>query len=147
MRNEMSTIRRLPGHLWTLPNTLIALLFGIGGRYVWDPANEVVVVIGGWVPRIFTALGYAGMSVGDVVLGGEDLRVGHPEIYRHELVHTTQARLFGPLYLPLTLLCYAIGFCRFRENPHDGSPLEVWADKASGNREWNAYLRHRQRLE
>jgi hypothetical protein len=96
------------------------------------------------MPAIFTRLGYAGMSIGDVVLGGEDLRVGHPHTYRHELVHTTQSRLFGPLYLPLTIVCYVIGFCRFRENPHDGSPLEVWADQSSGNAQWNAYLcRHR----
>ena len=137
----MRTLLRFLGHLWTLPNTVIALLFGLGGRCVWDAENEVVVVVGGWVPAIFTRLGYAGMSVGDVVLGAEDLRVRHGRIYRHELVHTTQSRLFGPLYLPLTILCYAIGFCRFRENAHDASPLEVWADNASGNAEWNAYLR------
>ena len=134
---------RLLGHLWTLPNTLIALLFGLGGRCRWDSADEVVVIAGGWVPGIFTRLGYAGMSIGDVVLGGVDLRIAHLRIYRHELVHTTQSRLFGPLYLPLTLLCYAIGFVRFRPNPHDASPLEVWADVASGNAEWNAYLRYK----
>ena len=131
---------RLLGHLWTLPNTILALLFGLGGHCHWDRDNEVVVVVGGWVPGIFTRLGYAGMSIGDVVLCGVDLRIAHPRIYRHELVHTTQSRLFGPLYLPLTLLCYAIGFFRFRPNPHDASPLEVWADAASGSAEWNAYL-------
>jgi hypothetical protein len=137
----MHIILRLLGHLWTLPNSVIALLFGLGGRYVWDAENEVVVIVGGWVPAIFTRLGYAGMSVGDVVLGAEDLRVRHERIYRHELVHTTQSRLFGPLYLPLTIACYAIGFCRFPKNAHDASPLEVWADTVSGNVEWNAYLR------
>ncbi|MES2464483.1 MAG: hypothetical protein V4671_28310, partial [Armatimonadota bacterium] len=115
---EIRNVLRLLGHIWTLPNTVIAIAFGFGGRYFWDPANEVVVIVGGWVPRIFVRLGYAGMSIGDVILGGEDLRISQPGIYRHELVHTTQSRLFGPFYLPLTLLCYAIGFCRFRENPH-----------------------------
>jgi hypothetical protein len=141
-QTKVTRILRLLGHVWTLPNTLIALLFGLGGKYGWDTDNEVAVIVGGWVPAIFTQLGYAGMSIGDVILGAEDLRAAHPRIYQHELVHTTQSRLFGPLYLPLTIICYAIGFCRFRENPHDGSPLEIWADQASNNAPWNAYLRH-----
>ncbi|MBC8104342.1 MAG: hypothetical protein H7Z41_17335 [Cytophagales bacterium] len=134
---------RLIGHFWTLPNTLIALLFGLGGRLHWDGQNEVIVIVGGWMPAVFTRLGYAGMSVGDGILGAIDLRTAYPGIWRHELVHTTQARLLGPLYLPATILGYTLGFLRFRPNPHDASPLEIWADVASGNAERNAYLRSR----
>ena len=134
---------RLLGHLWTLPNTLIALLFGLGGCYRWDAANEVVLVFDGWMVAIFRRFRYVGMSIGDVILCADDLPTCMPRVYRHELVHTTQARLLGPLYLPLTLLGYALGYLLYRANPHDASPLEVWADIASGNTSANAYLRHR----
>ena len=134
---------RLLGHLWALPNTLIALLFGIGGRFQVDTAHRVVLVEGGWMASIFGRRGYAGMCVGDVVLYplGYDLPTRHPHIYRHELVHATQARLLGPLYLPLTLLGYALGVLLCPTNPHDGSPLEIWADLASGNAASNTFLK------
>jgi hypothetical protein len=131
---------RLLGHLWSLPNTGIGLLFGLGGRYRLDRANRVFMVEGGWMVEIFRRLGYAGMCVGDVVLCAYNLPVRSPGVYRHELVHATQARLFGLLYLPLTLLGYTLGFFLYRPNPHDASPLEVWADIASGNARTNAYL-------
>ena len=134
---------RVAGHVWASPNTLIALLFGLGGRYRLDRANRVIVVRGGWMVAIFRRLGYAGMCVGDVVLCAEDLPRRFPGVYRHELVHATQARLFGPLYLPLTLLGYALGLLLYPANPHDASPLEVWADRASGNEDTNTYLRSR----
>jgi len=92
---------------------------------------------------IFRRLGYAGICVGDVVLCADDLSRRFPGFYRHELVHATQARLFGPLYLPLTLLGYALGLLLYPANPHDASPLEVWADRASGNEDTNTYLRSR----
>ena len=135
-------------HLWALPNTLVALLFGIGGAFEIDRKNRVVIVRGGWMARIFGRLGYAGMCVGEVVLcaPGHDLPRDHPRIYAHELVHATQARIFGLLYLPLTLLCYAIGFVRDPHHAHDTSPLEIWADTASGNADRNAFLqKHRTR--
>jgi len=130
------------GHLWSLPNTVIGLLFGLGGRYRFDRANRVFVVRGGGVVWLFDRLGYAGMCVGDVVLCAYDLPTRSPGVYRHELVHATQARLLGPFYLPLTLIGYALGFFLYRANPHDASPLEIWADIASGNASSNAYLWH-----
>lgn len=94
---------------------------------------------------LFTRLGFAGMCVGDVVLSAEDLAVRWPQIYRHELVHATQARIFGPLYLPLTLLGYLYGWLRFPRDAHDASPLEVWADVASGNAATNHYLQAKEK--
>lgn len=125
------------GPLWNLPNTLLGLLFGLGGRFMVDTENRVVVVAGGWMAALFGRLGFAGMCVGDVILCSGPLSL---PTYRHELVHVRQARLLGPLYLPLTLLGYAYGFLRFPQNGHDASPLEIWADRASGNAERNAYL-------
>jgi hypothetical protein len=131
---------RYLGHLWSLPNTLVGLLFGIGGRYVWQAEHRVFFVQGGWMVRIFSSFGFAGMCVGDVVLFRHPL----PEwILRHELVHAVQARILGVLYLPLTVLGYALGVFLCPKNPHDGSPLEIWADTASGNRDKNTFLRGR----
>ncbi|MGC4045346.1 MAG: hypothetical protein QM758_16265 [Armatimonas sp.] len=132
------------GHLWSLPNTLIGLLFGLGGTVLFDRTNQVFVITGGWMAAIFGRLGYAGMCVGDVVLCAQPLS---PGTYRHELIHALQARLLGPLYLPITLLCYLWGFLIFPKNGHDASPLEVWADRASGNAHRNAYLKHRSLLQ
>ena len=134
---------RLLGHLWALPNTLVGLAFALGGTVEIDRPNRVLVVRGGWMVAIFHRLGFAGMCVGDVVLCAGDLRGRQPRIYRHELVHATQARILGPFYLPLTLFGYALGAALCPRNPHDGSPLEVWADVASGNAESNTYLRRR----
>jgi hypothetical protein len=125
------------GHLWSLPNTLIGLFFGLGGMILIDPKNRVFVITGGWMAQVFSRFGFAGMCVGDVVLCARPLS---PGIYRHELVHAVQGRIFGPLYLPLTLLGYLYGYLIFPKNGHDASPLEVWADRASGNAESNAYL-------
>lgn|GEM_PF-1341801 len=139
----MGTLQRtglVLGHTWNSPNTLIGLLFGLGGRVRPDRANRVFVVDGGWMVAIFRRLGYAGMCVGDVVLCAFDLPNHAPNIYAHELVHAAQGRLLGPLYLPLTLFGYFWGFCACPRDAHDASPLEIWADVASGNGSRNRYL-------
>lgn len=136
----MRRILLLLGQLWTLPNTLIGLLFGLGGRFSWDATNRVVVVDGGWVAASFGRRYFSGMCIGDVVICSQKLS---DNTYRHELVHALQGRILGPLYLPLTLLGYAWGYLVFPQNGHDASPLEIWADRASGNAASNAYLRRR----
>ena len=136
----MRPILLLLGQLWSLPNTLIGLFFGLGGSYSWDGANRVVVVHGGWIAQSFGRRYFSGMCIGDVVLCSQKLS---ERIYQHELVHALQGRILGPLYLPLTLLCYAWGYLIFPQNGHDASPLEVWADRASDNAQSNAYLQRR----
>ncbi|MBB6049037.1 hypothetical protein [Armatimonas rosea] len=136
----MRLILLLLGHLWSLPNTVIGLFFGLGGRLSWDRENRVFLIDGGWVAASFGRRYFSGMCIGDVVICSQKLS---DNIYRHELVHALQGRLLGPLYLPLTLLGYAWGYIVFPKNGHDASPLEVWADRASGNAASNAYLNNR----
>jgi hypothetical protein len=136
----MRLILLLLGHLWSLPNTMIGLFFGLGGRFTWDRKNRVFIIDGGWVAASFGRRYFSGMCIGDVVICSQKLS---DNIYRHELVHALQGRLLGPLYLPLTLLGYAWGYLIFPKNGHDASPLEVWADRASGNAASNAYLNNR----
>ncbi|MFM7322087.1 MAG: hypothetical protein ACKO5K_11265 [Armatimonadota bacterium] len=128
---------RLPGHLWNAPNTGIGLVMAVGGRPRFDRENGVLVVRGGWMAWIFGHLGYAGMCVGDVVLEAMPL---DPATYRHELAHADQGRLLGPFYLPCTLLGYAIGFLRCPRLAHDASPMEIDADRRSGNADRNEWL-------
>ena len=133
----MRPLLLLLGLLWSLPNTAVGLLFGLGGKYQWDRAHRVVVVYGGWIAQSFGRRYFSGMCIGDVVLCSRKLS---ETIYRHELVHVLQGRILGPFYLPATLICYAWGYMIFPQNGHDASPLEVWADRASGNAKGNAYL-------
>jgi hypothetical protein len=126
------------GHAWNLPNSVVGAVLGIGGRWRWRPADRVFEVDGGWMAAIFGRLGYAGMCVGDIVLTSQPLS---ESTWRHELAHARQGRFLGPLYLPLTLACYAIGFLRCPGLAHDASPLEIDADRRSGNSENNQWLR------
>jgi hypothetical protein len=133
-------ILHLLGHLWGSVNTLFGLFFGLGGRYTVDTTHRVFRVYGGWMVRIFTSFGFIGMCVGDVVLSKAPLP---DNIDRHELIHAAQSRLLGPLYLPATILGYAIGLVLCPKCPHDASPLEVWADIASDNQGTNLYLKQK----
>lgn len=87
-------------HSWSLSNTLVGAMF-----------LAVSLVFGNRLDRDFTGhvglrspaiAGYAGTTIGPVQAGtgtGVD---------RHEAVHVLQARLFGPLYLPLVGLSYTV---------------------------------------
>jgi hypothetical protein len=90
---------------WSLPNTLFGLVFG----------NLIYIFFGnpslssskdqGWIVFLPRGSGSFGNTVlqtlGTVNLGGAG---------SHERVHLMQARIFGPLYLPLFALNYVINF-------------------------------------
>ena len=109
----------LLGMLWTLPNTLLGLLLGaaglpFGARVRWQN-RELAWVIGRW------PWGNGGaITLGNVIVHtGMQLdrpcqtyaqragRCGGPRISlaAHERAHVYQYLLFGPLFLPLYLLC------------------------------------------
>jgi len=128
------------GHLWNIPNTAIALLLTIGGKFVLDRDNRVIVVRGSLTGRVLGRCGYAGMCIGDIIFISQELS---PSTYRHEVAHARQGRLTGIFYLPLTLVCYLYGFLRYPmdiHSAHDASPMELWADIWSDNQEGNLIL-------
>jgi hypothetical protein len=92
----------LVDHTWSLPNTAVGALYlalhlaaghaldGPGSRH----ACRVSVVEGVW-PRYATTLG--------TVCAGSN-----PRVQLHEDTHILQARLLGPLYVPLVAANYAL---------------------------------------
>lgn len=92
----------LVDHTWSLPNTLVGTLHlavHLVLRHRLDRTTSRhsgrVDIMEGLLP------GYA-TTVGTVCAGS------NPRIQRHEDMHILQARLLGPLYLPLVLANYAL---------------------------------------
>ncbi|MFE9689315.1 glycine zipper family protein [Micromonospora sp. NPDC005806] len=89
-------------HTWSLLNTAVGalylalhLVFGHQLDRVISQASGRVNVVEGVSPRYAT-------TIGTVCAGSR------PGIQRHEDVHILQARLLGPLYLPLVMLNYVL---------------------------------------
>lgn len=85
--------------LWTLPNTALGLVGGLGGRVYWRRQEGVCEVAGGWFVGWLRRRRLAdAVTLGDVILyADEDCR---PVLREHELVHVRQYRAWGPLFLP-----------------------------------------------
>jgi len=88
---------------WSAPNTVWGFVIGnlifwfVGSPSRADSADQ------GWIvfkPRSSSGFGHSVLQThGTVNLGGAG---------QHEKMHLLQARIFGPLFLPLYLLCYAV---------------------------------------
>jgi hypothetical protein len=92
---------------WSLVNTLFGFLFGnIIYIFFGTPSREHSRHKG-WIVFMPSTPGGTGFghtvlqTLGTVNLGGAG---------NHERVHLLQARIFGPLYLPLFALCYIVTF-------------------------------------
>lgn len=92
---------------WSLPNTVFGFVFGnLIYIFFGNPSRDASKDVG-WVaflPRSadHTGFGYDVLqTLGTVNLGGAG---------QHELMHVMQARIFGPLYLPLFALNYVVNF-------------------------------------
>jgi hypothetical protein len=134
-RSRVALVRLIRG-LWTLPTNLIGhaaglLVSGCLPRRVGGPAAV------GWLYPIRSGLGLD--WVGAVTLGQAILHRpgmlddGTPTArltLAHELAHTRQHDLLGPLYLPLHLLAQAASWVMTRgrativSRVHDENPLE-----------------------
>jgi len=91
---------------WSMPNTIFGFLLGnIIYIFIGNPSRAASRHTG-WIafmPRgSGSGLGHSVLqTLGTVNLGGAG---------QHELMHVLQARIFGPLYLPLFALSYVVTF-------------------------------------
>ncbi len=122
--------------LWTLPTNLLGHLAGLLvsrrlPRRVGGPAAV------GWLYPIRSGLGFdwvGAVTIGQAILYRPGMLDGPTTAARltlaHELAHTRQHDLLGPLYLPLHLLAQAVSALLTRGRPttisrvHDCNPLE-----------------------
>lgn len=145
-RRQRTGVRAWLRGLWTLPTNLFGHLAGFAlGRYV---GQVRAVSARAWLfelRRVPDAWRYRAVTLGNVVLfrpGTFDTLEGRV-VLAHELAHTRQHDVLGPLYLPLHAMAQATsaGLCLVRpiegaSPPHAYNPLEqtwiaVGADAAT----------------
>lgn len=90
---------------WSLPNTVFGFLFGNLIYIFFGNPSRSDSRDAGWIvfqPRSSTGFGNNVLqTLGTVNIGGAG---------QHEKMHLLQARIFGPLYLPLIALSYVVTF-------------------------------------
>jgi hypothetical protein len=91
---------------WSFPNTIFGFVFGnlvypfFGAPSRGQSEGQTWIV---YAPRGSSGFGHNVLqTLGNVNLGGAG---------QHERMHLMQARIFGPLYLPLFAVNYIITFC------------------------------------
>jgi hypothetical protein len=128
---------RVARALWTLPTNLLGHLAGLlasGGQL---PRRAGGLAAVGWLYPIRSGLGFdwvAAVTIGHAILhrpGVVDAPTTAARLtLAHELAHTRQHDLLGPLYLPLHILAQATSALLTRGKPttvsrvHDLNPLE-----------------------
>jgi hypothetical protein len=90
---------------WSLPNTVFGAVTGLWLYAFWGRPNRANSEGRGWIsysPRSSTGFGNDVLqTLGTINIGGSG---------QHERMHLLQARIFGPLYLPLFGLSYVVTF-------------------------------------
>jgi hypothetical protein len=90
---------------WSLPNTIFGFILGNIIYVFFGAPSQDLSRDKGWIafsPRSSSGFGNDVLqTLGTVNLGGPG---------QHELMHVLQARLFGPLYLPVFGLNYVVNF-------------------------------------
>lgn len=127
---------RVPRALWTLPTNLLGHLAGLlaSGR---RPRRVGGLAARGWLYPIRRGLGLdwvGAVTLGHAILATRGLVEGDSLSARltlaHELAHTRQHDLLGPLYLPLHIVAQAASAALSIGRPvaisrvHDRNPLE-----------------------
>ena len=99
--------RRLLGHLWTLPNTLLGLWVGLllaRGLPRRAPGYDFWIFdSGGGISSRVKAAGPWATTFGAVVVFWEPSVSSDPRLLRHEAWHVRQYLHLGPYFLPLYL--------------------------------------------
>jgi hypothetical protein len=112
------------GFVWTLPNTVLGLLFGLL-TFRLPRIDRGAILFDGPHPRgasfLIRLFGYSATTLGVVIVGAERIE-GH--LLAHELHHVRQYRQLGPLFLP----AYGLLFLLYGYRLH---PMELAADRAA----------------
>jgi hypothetical protein len=115
------------GHLWALPWTLVALVLAGIGWTAWagfDPDNywhlRFAAKPSGLLRWCMRRFGWAGITLGAVVVYQDEELAQHPDLRRHEGVHVWQGMINGPfqpvLYLIASYVAWLTGQGEYRGN-------------------------------
>lgn len=130
---------RLLKYLWTLPNTLLGLLFIpiallSGGKVQW--VQGVVEIHGraiSWLlqRRVFVIGGKQALTLGHVVLGRD--KTALTQLRDHEKVHVRQYECWGPFFIPVYFLASLLAFLQggdaYRDNAFERAAYNQGRDK------------------
>ena len=105
LSSSLGWVQLIVDMTWSLPNTVFG--FVVGNLFYWffGSPSRADSENAGWI--VFTPYGGSGFgtnvlqTLGTVNLGGAG---------QHERMHLLQARVFGPLYLPIFAVNYVITF-------------------------------------
>lgn len=113
----------LLGYLWALPTTLVGFVLAFGGL-CWPCAfrgGAVWFRVTRFSPWRLWAGHFAAITFGGCVITADGIT--SESMQRHELRHFFQARVFGPLFLPMylanSLLALVCGRDPYRDNPFE----------------------------
>ena len=87
---------------WSVVNSLAGSLYQLVNLIIINPITQTGAGTGTVVHRRGVLPGYA-TTIGQVIASDD------PGVQDHERLHVLQARIFGPLYIPLVMASYVIG--------------------------------------
>ncbi|HLY73278.1 MAG TPA: glycine zipper family protein [Planctomycetota bacterium] len=87
---------------WSVTNSLAGSIYQTVNLIIFNPITQTGAGTGTVVHHRGVIPGYA-TTVGNVIASDD------PGVQPHERLHVLQARIFGPLYLPLVIASYIIG--------------------------------------
>lgn len=138
---------RILATLWALPNSLVGLVYGgvgllCGARHEWDAARGIlrIVEMPTWLMPTAMSLGHVQVYARGRCRRADGCpaanRFGVPVLIE-ETLHTRQAEVLGPLYLPLHGLCM-LGSLVSGGGTHDHNLLEIGPERGRGPWPWHA---------
>jgi hypothetical protein len=142
----LSFFRGVLKRIWALPNTIIGLAYGgigmiFGAKPVWDSSAGILRFTN--MPRWMMP---SALSLGHVQVFGKGYyqnqdgtdavnRFSVP-VVTEETLHTRQAEVLGPLYLPLQGLSMGVSLLT-GGGTHDNNLLEMGPERNNGPWPWN----------
>lgn len=108
------------GLVWSLPNTLIGLLFALCSLAIPRPRDGLLVAESrtGLANLFLTRRGFGAITFGRVIVSAIPLT---PRLLVHESHHTRQYEVLGPFFIPIYLYLQA-------RHGYSGNPLEQEAE-------------------